>query len=76
MREAFESIQLDDVGIRAVEPREPYQRVLGTAAEDGMALVGATGVRPAAPPSGAGVCSESRSSGSAIVALTPRARRA
>jgi hypothetical protein len=47
VREAFESIQLDDVGIRAVEPREPYQRVLGAAVEDGMVLVGATGFEPA-----------------------------
>ena len=47
VREAFESIQLDDAGIRAVEPREPYRRVLSAAVEDGMALVGATGFEPA-----------------------------
>ena len=47
VREAFKSIQLDDVGIRAVEPRKPYQRVLGAAVEDGMVLVGATGFEPA-----------------------------
>jgi len=45
--EAFDSVRLDDAGICAIEPREPYRRLLSAAVEDGMALVGATGFEPA-----------------------------
>ena len=45
--EAFESVRLDDAGIRAVEPRVPYRRLLRAAVEDGMEMVGATGFEPA-----------------------------